>query len=178
MGTQTYIIPPFVGSYSNDDNCGGITLATRPIVDAGGRTSGGHTVPPFVGSSPRVHTFTSVDGPGSKSQTLVLTIPDVFDEISAARLIGVPAGVFAGLQVRHHSTRTDLSRHGDDQYIGAFPYINVRKDRLEAGPVDCGECDLTIPAGHSESVECTVGIKKTDENLLLTPGLNTGAGSK
>ena len=62
---------------------------------------------------------------------------------------------------------------------------NVHKDRLEAGPVDCGECaviwvvtDTTIPAGHSESVECTVGTKTTDENLQLRPGLNTGAGSK
>ncbi len=52
-------------------------------------------------------------------------------------------------------------------------------------PVDCRECaviwvvtDTTIPAGHSESVECTVGTKKTGDNLLLKPGLNIGAGSK
>ena len=52
-------------------------------------------------------------------------------------------------------------------------------------PVDCRECaviwvvtDTRIPAGHSESVECTVGTTTTDENLQLRPGLNTGAGSK
>ena len=41
-----------VGTCSGADggNRGGMTLITRPVVYAGGRTSDGHTVPPFVGS--------------------------------------------------------------------------------------------------------------------------------
>ncbi len=60
------------------NNSGGIALTTRPVVNACGRTLDGNTVPPFVGSSPRVHSCTSADGADSKTSTLlVLTILDV-----------------------------------------------------------------------------------------------------
>ena len=41
---------PAHATVADGDNRGGMSLATRPVVNADGRTSDGNTVPPFVGS--------------------------------------------------------------------------------------------------------------------------------